>query len=144
MKNLLYLILITLCILPGCGGGDDDPGTGTTSEATQALATMSASPWNMKSVTIDGVAKNNLYTGLKLTITSTGAYSATNGGAVWVSGNITVSSDGKSFTRTDGTAVAIDNLSSSEMVLSLNWTKNTVGSGRSESVAGKHLFTFGK
>ncbi len=35
-------------------------------------------------------------------------------------------------------------ISATKLVLALAWTKTTLGGGRVESVAGQHVFTFGK
>jgi len=107
----------------------------------KATALMVASPWVMKSLTIDGVADNTFFVGLKITFTAKG-YTAENGAPVWPASGTWNFTDTNATTivRDDGLTVLVENLSSSTMQLTLTWTVTTTG--RYNSVAGKHVFIF--
>ncbi|HZY82718.1 MAG TPA: hypothetical protein VFE50_24510 [Cyclobacteriaceae bacterium] len=143
-KLLVSIIFIyVLIVLPSCKGKGEDPGPEET-EAQRITALLTSSSWKLKSVTVDGVAKN-MFTNMGITFTSS-TFSATNGSPVWPSsGTWTFNDDtAKSFKRDDQTTVSIDAIDANNLTLSLDWTKTTVGPGRSQSVAGKHVFVLGK
>ena len=99
--------------------------------------------WKVKTVTVNGVDQLSLFTGFSLSYSAT-SFSATNGAPVWpATGTWTLNSEGTIITRGDGLAVNIDNITSTSLGLSLSWGKTTLGGGRSTSVAGSHVFTFG-
>jgi hypothetical protein len=132
-------------MLSSCGGGGGEPEPSLQEKAKQNLT---ASPWKVISVTVDGVDKTSLFTGFTITFTSAPSfnYTTTNGGAVWPS------SGGWSFSDSDGKAlnfsgvlpIQLTTLTETSLVMSFAWNKNTFGSGRSGSIKGNHVFTMGK
>lgn len=103
---------------------------------------MTASPWTMTSLTIDGVADNTFFAGLAITFTATG-FTATKGDPVWPSSGSWSFTDetATAIKRDDNLIVTINDLGKSSMQLTLVWTMTTT-SGRNTSVAGKHVFVF--
>jgi hypothetical protein len=109
-----------------------------------AAALLKSGTWKIKTVTVDGADKLSMFTGMTLTFSAT-AYTSTNGVPVWpASGNWSINTDKTIVTRDDGVAVTIDNISETALGLSLNWSKTTLNGGRTESIPGKHVFTFTK
>ena len=137
-KSISYTLTMVMMIVVSCGNDKNDA-----IPDTQALLTSGT--WKMKTVTIDGVNKNDLYTNFTVSFTATG-FSAINGAPVWpASGTWTfVSSDQKAFIRDDGTVVTLVDISESELTLKLTWAKTTLGSGRVVSIQGIHTFVFSK
>lgn len=107
----------------------------------KATALMVAAPWVMKSLTIDGVADNTFFVGLKISFTATG-FTAENGAPVWPASGTWSFTDtnAKVFKRGDDLTIQLDNLTDTSMQLTLEWTSTTTG--RINSVAGKHVFIF--
>ena len=99
----------------------------------------------MSSVTVDGADKTSIYKDLKLTFTSTG-FTSVNGGVVWPASGTWQFTDGtgKNITRGDGLQIAIDEASTSKLVLKLTWNQTTLGPGRVNSLMGVNVFSFGK
>ncbi len=130
------LLIVSLVLLGSCEKGS---GAVTPDEA----ALLKSGTWKVKTVTVDGVDKLSLFTGLTITYSAT-SFNATNGEPVWpASGTWNLNLDGTIITRGDGLNVAIENISETSLGLSLAWSKTTFGS-RTVSVVGKHVFTFRK
>lgn len=133
--------LACLLLLLGCGKGS------TTADPTPAdlvKASLLSGTWKLQTVTVDGTDKTDTYTGLTLSFTAS-SYASTNGRVIWpASGTWKFSDDaGTGIIRDDGLSVAINSSSLSNLVLSLTWSKTTIG-GRAESLKGAHVFTFSK
>lgn len=112
--------------------------------APDAAALLKSGTWKIKTVTVDGADKLSLFTGMTLNFSATN-FTSTNGAPVWpASGTWTFNSDKTFLTRGDGVVVFVDNITEPSLGLSLSWSKTTVGGGRAGSVAGAHVFTFGK
>lgn len=143
MKNVgsIFLIAFCLCILENCGSSSSPPPPPTAAEKATTL--MVASPWSMKSLTIDGVADDTFFKGLQITFTKTG-FTAVNGDPVWPATGTWNFTDANAtaIKRSDDLTVQLDVLTESSMQLSLVWTSTTTTGGRPNSVAGKHIFIF--
>ena len=139
IKTIISLIpLLALLFIASC----DKPVVVPETERVTTL--MSSGTWKISSVTIDG-ASNNTFAGMSLVYTKT-SYTSTNGGVVWpASGTWLFKNEtAKTITRSDGLEITIDSISETAFILSFLWAKGTLGGGRSNSVAGKHVFTFKK
>jgi hypothetical protein len=136
INHILSALILVVAVISfsACGGhgGDED-------NVTQKRLTSGT--WNVSRVTVDGIDKTSLFTGMKLTFTTTG-YTATNGEPVWpASGTWTFGdAEKKMVKRDDGVEVSIQSLDDNSLTLSLNWNKTTLGSGRNTSVGGVHVF----
>jgi len=145
IKTLTYLSFITmifcgLLFLESCGSKGGDP-----SPADQMKAILVAGTWNLQSVMVDGVDKSSVYTALTVKFND-GNFTTTNGRVVWpASGTWQFADDtGKNITRGDGLPISIEEATTTKLILKLNWNQNTLGPGRSSSVKGQNVFTFGK
>lgn len=115
----------------------------TGAEKNEAM--LKGSAWNMLSVTVNGVDKTSLYAGLKITFTSS-TYTSVTGGAVWPASGTWdfTNEDGVTIERNDGAMISVVEITETNLVLSMLWTKTTLGGGREKSVEGQHVFTFGR
>lgn len=138
--SIVFLIIIGACLLPGCGKNDP-----AINEAQRVTALLTSASWKIQGVMIDGADKTSLFQNLSLAFTDK-TFSSTNGNAVWPpTGSWTFTSDqAKAFTRNDGIQVSIQEAGNTTLILSLVWTKTTLGSGRATSIPGTMVFTFGK
>jgi len=134
--RILALLLVTLFI--GCSEPE------SISEAERVTNLLKASGWKVSSVQVDGLA-STLFTGMTLTFTNT-SFSSTNATPVWpATGSWSFQANSTTnIKRSDGVDVVINSISETSLVLSLNWTKKTFGNGKSESIAGQHLFSLTK
>lgn len=129
--------VVTLVTLSGCG---EEP---SLSAVEQTLTKMMAKTWTVQNVNISGVDATQSYATMTLKFTET-AYTATNGGVVWPASGTWQFTDvtATKVNRNDGLEVTIVEASEAVLKLSFTWTKTTFGGGRSQSVAGVHVFTF--
>ena len=141
--GILTLVLLASLQLffSGCSKSDTPAAETDAAQNTKLLT----GTWNVQNVQVDAVDKTTLYKHLKLTFTST-SFTSTGGGSVWpASGTWKFNDDtGKVITRGDGLSINLTEISATKLVLSLIWTKTTLDGGRIESIAGSHVFTFGK
>lgn len=143
MKIYTHRILATMLLImvslaqTACDGNEPDP-------AADALKQLTGS-WQVSQVKVDGMDRTDLFDDFSLVIAQK-QFSATNGEPVWpASGTWTFADDqGTTFTRDDGVVVTIESVSNTSLVLSLMWTKTTLGAGREKSVSGAHVFEFRK
>ena len=142
LSNILHRCLPVLIVLSlaACGSGGDDPAP---SKKDEVKAILVSTTWKLQSVTVDGTDQTDIYEGMTLKFTSL-TYTTTNGMPVWkASGAWTFTNDtATSFQRDDGVEVDILLATENSLKLGLLWDKTTLGSGRLESVAGDHVFTF--
>ena len=141
--HTLFVAILALT-LSNCGPEDPGPGAVDESQAEKNARTLTTGgAWNLQSVTVDGVDKTSVYKDLKVTFTATG-FSATSGGVVWPSAGTWqfAGDEGTTITRDDGLSITVAEIAEKKLVLRLAWTKNTLGGGRPQSVAGQHVFTF--
>ncbi|MCA4899802.1 MAG: hypothetical protein ACK514_12835 [Bacteroidota bacterium] len=140
--SLSVLALIFIGFFSSCGSGSDAP---TISKQDQVKAILTASPWKVNTVSVDGVDKTITYKDLGLTFTNTG-FTSVSGGAIWpASGTWSfTSADATAIKRDDGLEVSIQEATATSLKLGLTWTKTTIGQGRTNSVSGAHVFSFRK
>lgn len=137
--SVATILMAVIVSFSNCG--EDDPAI---SKQDEVKAKLISGTWNVSSVTVGGTA-STVYPDLKLTFTSTG-FTSLNGGVVWpASGTWSfTSADAIGFTRNDDLVVTINEITTSSLKLGLTWDKTTIGPGRSSSVEGQHVFSFGK
>ena len=143
LKSTLILFASVLLFASGCSKSDPTPAAET--DAMKNTKLLTTGTWNIQTVQVDGMDKTIVYKNLKLTFTSTG-FTSTGGGSVWpTTGTWKFADDtGKVITRGDGLSINTTEISATKLVLTLTWTKTTLDGGRIESIAGSHVFTFGK
>jgi hypothetical protein len=144
MKKITTAILLGICL---CGllftqSCKED---GAQPETERVKTLLKSNTWKMQSVQVDNVDKTSVYAGLTLSFTDIN-YSTTNGGGVWpATGTWSFRDDtGKIIKRNDNLEVTIVEISETSLKLSLSWAASAFGPGRTESVAGNHVFTFVK
>lgn len=144
MKKITTAILFGMCLsgllfMQGCKKDSAQP------ESERVKALLKSNTWKMQSVQVDNVDKTSVYAGFTLSFTDVN-YSTTKGGGVWpASGTWTFVDDtGKKIKRNDNLEVTITEISNTSLKLSLSWAAGTLGPGRTESVAGNHVFSFVK
>jgi len=143
MKTFNYLfsllIMISLITFSNCGDTKKDP---VPTEAEKTTKLLTAATWKLQSLTIDGVSDNNFFKGLTITFSATG-YTTTNGDPIWPASGTWDYADGptsaRKIKRNDNVEVTIDEITASNLTLSLQWDKTTTG-GRTSSIPGKHIF----
>lgn len=135
------LVIGTLLLISSCGGDPPAPQETEVEKATKLLA----GTWTVQNVTVDGTDRTSVYKDVRITFSGT-SLTATNGGAVWPASTTWRFADdtAKSLARGDGITMAVNELTANKLVVAFAWAKGTLGSGRVESVAGQHVFTFGK
>ena len=149
MKTLKYIwssaFVALLLTIASCGGGGDDPTPATDTEAQKVTSQLTSGTWKINSVTVDGINKNDLFTNMTIVFTSSG-FTTTNGGVVWpaIGTWSFVDPTAKAITRSDAVTVSLDAITDTSLTLSLTWTKTTLGGGRINSIAGKHVFVLKK
>ena len=129
----IFLALLTF--LSACKKDDPNPTTLRIKELT--------SVWNVSSVINDDVDVTSQFSGFKLTINDR-TYSTINGGNPWpASGTYEINStDLNTILRSDGTAVTIDEITATTLILSFNFS-SLVG-GRLSGVTGNFTFSLNK
>lgn len=132
-----FCLTVVLLLDVGCSKDDGE----TTKEKAQRMLT--AATWEMSSVLVDGTDRSDLFDNMTLDF-SAQTYSASNGGTIWNSSGTWAFADdtGSSMTIDNGLTVIVEELGENQLSLSLTWTKNSLGSGRSSSVSGRHVFSF--
>ena len=129
-----------LLFIQSCGSKGNDP-----LPVDQTKSVLTSGIWKLLSVSVDGVDKTSLYTGLTLSFTVSN-FNSTNGRVIWPNSGTWQFTDGtgKNITRGDGLQIAIDEASTSKLVLKLTWNQTTLGPGRVNSLMGVNVFSFGK
>lgn len=141
-RPIVYLfsctIMILLLVLSACG--DSSP------SATEVTVNqLKANTWRINSVIVDATDQTALFNNMTLSFTATD-YTTTNGKAVWpASGTWSFTDDtAKKIKRSDNLEITIVEITEATLKLSLTWATGTLGTGRVESVAGNHVFSFVK
>jgi hypothetical protein len=133
------LIIVSLITFSNCGDSKKDP---EPTEAEKTTKLLTAATWKLQSLTIDGVSDSNFFKGLTISFTETG-FSTTNGDPIWPATGTWSYTDGtttaRKIKRNDNVEVAIDEITATGLTLSIQWDKTTTG-GRTNSIAGKHIF----
>ena len=116
----LLLLLGSVVLFPGCGGGSDDPGPNNNNDSEQArvLALMKSGTWKLTNLKVDGADHTSSFQGMTLNFTDAG-YTTTNGKEVWPSTGTWQFARGSStsITRNDGTVITIDAIADAGMTL---------------------------
>ena len=135
------LVIGTLLLISSCGGDPPAPQETEVEKATKLLT----GTWTVQSVTVDGTDRTSVYKDVRITFSGT-SLTATNGGQVWPATTTWRFADeaAKTISRGDGLTISVNELTSNKLVVAFPWAKGTLGGGRAESVAGQHVFTFGK
>ena len=132
-------ILSGLLMLSNCGSKNSDP---TPTEPQRVTSLLETGRWKVQSVMVDGIDQSALFKNFTLSFTDSN-FASVNGSVVWPASGTWkfVSDQASSFTRDDGLVVTIQNVSNTQLIISLVWAKTTLGPGRSESVKGTTVFT---
>ncbi|HEY5691306.1 MAG TPA: hypothetical protein VIS49_07620 [Cyclobacteriaceae bacterium] len=133
---LSIVTLFTLLSISGCNSYEPII-------KVQVIKLLTAAPWNLSSVDVDGVDQTSVYNGLIITF-SDDTFTSSNGGAVWPATGTWVFTDEQAtaFERDDGLIVTIQEITETSLKLALTWNETTVGSGRTGSVSGNNVFSF--
>jgi hypothetical protein len=134
-------VLSALLFIASCGGDPPTPEETEVEKATKLLA----GTWTVQNVTVDGNDRTSVYKDVRITFNGSNL-TATNGGVVWPASGTWRFADetAKTITRSDGLTISVNELTTNKLVAALTWTRATLGGGRTESVAGQHVFTFSK
>lgn len=139
-KSVLGLCIVCgLFLIAGCDKSSPAP---EPTEAEKVTTILKSGTWKIFTVTVDDT-QSDLYDNMTLSFTNSG-YNTTNAAPVWpASGTWSFTNDsGKILKRDDGVLITIDAVTEDGLVLSLSWSKTTLGKGRTASVNGKHVFVF--
>jgi hypothetical protein len=133
------LIVLLTAILTSCGGDDEE----ASPQNTPALLT--AHPWKLSRVTVSGVDKTTVYSGLQLTF-SGNSYTAQPSNPIWLTGG-SWSLESETTIRVipqgqDPLTVTLISISDNALKVSLDWDDTTLDAGRAGSVEGSHVFEF--
>lgn len=144
MKNYLIAFLsIALAIftvqLSGCDSAEPQ------SEVQKATEFLTSGSWLVETVTVGGVPATNTYKDLSITF-SGASFQSVNGDPIWpATGTWSFSDDtAKKIVRNDGIELTVVELTSSVFSFEMVWSKTTLGTGRTNSLTGRHVFTFRK
>lgn len=145
MKTIVYILIIIATGLVSCN--DDDEATPVDSAQLKAEVTaqLSESTWNVQTVTVDRLDQNDLFEGFSLSF-GDGTFTSQNGGEVWPASGTWqfANEEATAIVRDDDTVINILTLNDFALVISLSWSENTIGLGRTNSISGEHVFTFSK
>jgi hypothetical protein len=146
MKNTMriFIHVLAVSLLVGFASCDPVPPTPEPTEAEKRTTILTTGgTWNLQSVTVNNVDQTEVYEGLTLSFSSSG-YTATNGGTIWpTSGSWDFTNDaGTTISRSDDLEISVTEITQSKLVLGLSWSTTTLGPGRTNSLAGAHVFTF--
>ncbi len=113
---------------------------GPTAQETQ-LKKLESKLWSVNSVIVDGADRTSLFQGMTLRFSGK-TFSATSGGHVWPASGSWEFTDAAATTilRNDNVTVTIEQISESQLELSLFWSETTFGPGRTKSISGTHVF----
>ncbi len=143
IRGVFYMLALIATFVVGCKDDDDATPVDTLEQQrAEVLGQLAGETWSVSTVTVDNLEQNSLFENLSLSF-GDGTFTSQNGGEVWPSsGTWQFANDGASaIIRDDGTVVNIVTLNASTLVLSLSWSGNSIGLGRSESISGEHVFT---
>ena len=143
IKSIVGIMTLSvILLLSDCASKSNDPAPAT--EPQRVTSLMKTGTWKVQTVTVDGTDQSTLFKNFTLSFTDAG-FATVNGTAVWPASGTWkfVNDQATSFTRDDGLVVTIQNVSSTQLIISLVWTKTTLGPGRGWSVKGTTVFTLG-
>ena len=144
IKSILGVMVLSGVLLLSDCGSKSDPTPAAATEPQRVTGLMKTGTWKVQSVTVDGTDQSALFKNFTLSFTDAG-FASVNGSAVWPSSGTWkfVNDQATSFTRDDGLVVTIQSVSSTQLIISLVWTKTTLGPGRITSVKGTTVFILG-
>ena len=144
IKSILGVMVLSGVLLLSDCGSKSDPTPAAATEPQRVTGLMKTGTWKVQSVTVDGTDQSALFKNFTLSFTDAG-FASVNGSAVWPSSGTWkfVNDQATSFTRDDGLVVTIQTVSSTQLIISLVWTKTTLGPGRVTSVKGTTVFILG-
>ena len=144
IRGVFYMLAIITTLVVGCKDDDDDAVPVDTLEQQQAevLGQLAGATWSVSTVTVDNLDQNSLFENLSLSFED-GTFASQNGGEVWPSSGTWefANDDSRTIIRDDATVININSINDARLVLSLSWTENKIGSGRTNSISGEHVFT---
>jgi len=132
LKRIIGLLLF-VSLASGCSTKEDPP--------PSTISLLTSGVWTINKVTIDGIDQTSMFSSMTLVFT-TNTYTTTKGGLVWPANGTFQLNDNDEIIRNDAAVISIDELSETQLGLSLTWSKNALGSGRINSISGKHTFLF--
>ena len=135
----LSMLIVAAVTFSGCG--EDGP------SASEKQMKLLVGTWNITSVTVDGVDYTSIFDGFSLTFTDAPkSYTGVNGRRMWtVSGEFSfVNGAATMFMGPGNQMVTITTLTENALVLEMEWQETTIGSGRTKSIAGHHVFVFNR
>jgi hypothetical protein len=132
------LALAALLFVSSCSKNDE-------SAIDKATRQLTAGAWNLSSVTVDGTSHSDLFQGMTLRFTGN-TYTTTHGGPVWPASDTWNFENGSpgSIRRGDGVDVQVTSLTDTSLTLRLTWDQTILSAGRSNALAGDHVFQFTK
>ena len=144
IKSILGVMVLSGVLLLSDCGSKSDPTPAAATEPQRVTGLMKTGTWKVQSVMVDGTDQSALFKNFTLSFTDAG-FASVNGSAVWPSSGTWkfVNDQATSFTRDDGLVVTIQTVSSTQLIISLVWTKTTLGPGRVTSVKGTTVFILG-
>lgn len=147
--TLSVLALAAVSFLSGCGGSDPEPAL-TESEKVTNLLTASGGTWTPKAssgITVDGVdVTDDLFPGFSITFQEN-TLITTGTTPVWLRQDTWRFKDESAtviIRGQDNKEVIIEEISASQLKLTLEWTQTTTEGGRQRSLKGKHEFFLNK
>jgi hypothetical protein len=132
MKTLINSKLIAIVLIAELAGCKKNAPT----QLQVHTGMLTSHSWNLQSLQVDNIDKTSLYPG---------TYTALKGAPVWsASGAWSFIDDGKTIKRDDQIEVSVDQISDTQLVLSLNWNQTMFAGGKVGSVSGRHVYSFVK
>lgn len=133
LGTLVLIIVMTTC----------SPSKTNSVERNMIVSRLVANAWVVRSVSVDGVDRTGMYTGLIIQFSATN-FQSMNGLPIWpISGTWTfLPGTVNKIVRNDGTAIDIA-FSGSNLTMTMTWPYSSLG-GRTQSIVGVHVFVFGK
>ncbi|HEY0652456.1 MAG TPA: hypothetical protein VGD65_04970 [Chryseosolibacter sp.] len=138
----ILLLCITL-FFSNCGGGENEKNA----EIERVINLMSSGEWQVHKVDVSGFDLTPAYTNMTISFDKNGnnslTYTSTDGAPVWKTGIITFQDPTIFLTEgADFFSGRVLNVSETELQISVEWTQQTVGLGRSKSLIGTIAFEF--
>jgi hypothetical protein len=138
---LILQFLVLLCALAVVAASCEEEET----ESERVTRLLTSGAWKLQTATVDQQDRTSVYQGLQITFDQA-AFTATNGKVIWPNSGSWQLTDAnaKTFDRNDGLRVTINELDDTKLVLTFVWSRTSLAPGRTASINGNHVFTFGK
>lgn len=136
----IFVLLASVVALPMLQSCADEE-----TEAERVSRLLTSGSWRLQNATVDQTDRTATYQGLQITF-SEGSFATTSGRVLWPASGTWQLTDAnaKTFDRNDGLRVTINEVDDTRLVLAFVWSRNSIAPGRTQSVSGNHVFTFGK